>query len=95
MSGRRRSYSPSELAAFKSVSHREWNEPFEARGEGSGPPFYAGGSGWPNELRRKAAEFERLAPRYRLAADAMEREIAAETAHDEQAAVAATEGSEL
>ena len=74
----RRTYSESEQDALRSVSRREWGEPFEERGAGTGPAHHAAGDYWPVALRRRAAEFEWLAPRYRLAADALEREIAAD-----------------
>jgi hypothetical protein len=67
-----RKYTQAEHAAFKAISLRHWRQPYEP---GRGPTEYATEPGWPGFLRSKAAEMERLAPLYRLAADAMEREI--------------------
>ena len=66
-----RTYTDQEIKAFITISTREWNQVYRDK---RGPAWYGGGPGWPAELRRKAAEMERLAPIYRLAADAMERE---------------------
>lgn len=69
-----RIYDGAELAALRAVNNHEWpgaGDPAER-----GPAQFAGGAYWPEELRRKADEFDRLAPLYRLAADALEREIA-------------------
>jgi hypothetical protein len=41
-----------------------------------GPAQFAGGQWWPDELNRRADEAEALAPKLRLAAAALRREIA-------------------
>jgi hypothetical protein len=62
MSEHVREYSADEQRAFRACGFTDG-------------PQYAGGSYWPDELLRKAIEAERLAPLYRLAAEALRREI--------------------
>lgn len=70
-----RRYSLEEHGAFRAVSHREWGEAYQI---GRGPAEFAGGAYWPAELNRRANQMERLIPLYRLAADALAREILAD-----------------
>lgn len=73
-----RTYSTDEHAAFKRANrHFNW----QAGGgykAGEGPAEYASGRYWPDHMRAEAARLERLIPYLRLAADALEREIAAD-----------------
>lgn len=67
-----RTYSPTELTALRCVDRHEWNrsgDPSER-----GPAQYAAGGWWPKELRKIALRLEDRARKYRIAADAMERE---------------------
>lgn len=59
---------------------------------GDGPAHFAAGPFYPADLRERAAEYERLIPLLRLAADALEREIAADPkcGPEERAHVAAS-----
>lgn len=70
-----RTYTHAEHRAFRAVSHREWGQGYEP---GNGPAEYAGGTYWPAELRAQAERMQRLIPLYRLAAGALEREIASD-----------------
>lgn len=65
-----RDYSAEEVAALRIA--------FPERPLPGGPAQYAGGSYWPDELERRARNAERLAPKLRLAAAALRREIAAD-----------------
>lgn len=58
-------YSAEELAAFGAVGL-----------DAEGPPQYARGDWWPDELERRAARAAASVPMLRLAAAAMRREIA-------------------
>ena len=68
-----RTYSGSELRALRVVDRHEWGR--SGNPSQHGPAQYAGGLYWPNHLRELADDFERRVKHYRLAADAMEREI--------------------
>lgn len=70
-----RTYSNEEHNAFRAISRRVWGDPYRPE---RGAAQFAGGDYWPSELGRLADEMERLIPLYRLAADALRREIAAD-----------------
>jgi hypothetical protein len=73
-----RTYHAEELVALRAVTKQEWpgsGDPAER-----GPAQFASGDYWPTELRRRAVEFDRLATNYRIAADALEREIEGDAA---------------
>jgi hypothetical protein len=61
-----RRYSADEMRAFKAAGL----DPTQ------GPPQFASGHWWPDELERRANEAEALVPLLRLAAAALRREIA-------------------
>jgi hypothetical protein len=63
-----RSYTAEEASALRVI--------FPNTGATGGPAQYASGTYWPDELERRADEFERRIPKLRLAAKALRREIA-------------------
>lgn len=65
-----RNYSTDEIRALRAA--------FGLEAPMRGPAQHACGPYWPGELRTQAKQYERLIPLLRLAADALEREIAAD-----------------
>lgn len=77
-----RQYTPEEDAAF-----RAWYRN-EKRGKyvpGNTIPQWAWGPSWPDAMEKRAAQMERLAPLYRIAAEAMRREQAIDIEEDTRA----------